>query len=47
MKHESDGATNCNWSIPNSHQRIGTGNGGLEKKSMSGDYLNYRIIEVG
>ena len=31
MEHENDGNTNCNWCTWYSHQRIGTGSGGLEK----------------
>ena len=32
MKHESDGDTNCNWCAWYSHQRFGTGTGGLGNK---------------
>ena len=30
-----------------SHQRIGTGNGGLGNKRTSGDHQNYSIVEIG
>ena len=30
-----------------SHQRIGTGTGGLGKKRTSGDHPNYSIVEIG
>ena len=30
-----------------SHQRIGTGTGGLGNKRMSGDHPNYSIVEKG
>ena len=47
MQHESDSDTNCNWCAWYSHQRFGTGTGGLGKKRMSGDHPNYSIIEIG
>ena len=30
-----------------SHQRIGTGTGGLRNKRTSRDHPNYRIVEIG
>ena len=47
MEHESDGDTNCNWRTRYSHQRIGTGTGGLGNKTTSGDHFNYSIVEIG
>ena len=47
MKHESDDDTNCNLYARYSHQRIGTGCGGLGNKKMSGEYTNYSIIKIG
>ena len=47
LKHESDSDTNCNWSAPYSHQRIGTGIGGFWNKRTSGDHLNYCTVEIG
>ena len=47
MKHENEDDTNCNWFACNSHQRIGTGTGGLGNKRTSGDHPNYSIIEIG
>ena len=35
MEHESDGDTNCHWCARYSHQRIGTGTGGLRNKRTS------------
>ena len=46
MEHEDDGDTNCNWSARYSHQKIGTGTGGLGNKRTSGDHLNYTIVEI-
>ena len=46
LENESDGDTNCNWCTRYSHQRIGTGTGGLVNKRMSGDHLNYSIVEI-
>ena len=43
MEHESDSDTRCNWNARYSHQRIGTGIGGLGNKRMSGDHLDYSI----
>ena len=45
MEHESDGNTNCNWCTCYSHQRIGTGTGGLGNKT-NGDHPNYSIIKI-
>ena len=47
MERESDNYTNCNWCSWYSHQRINTRTRGLGRKSMSGDYPNYCIIEIG
>ena len=41
IEHKSDVDTNCN-----SHQRIGTGTGGLGNK-RSGGHPNYNIIKIG
>ena len=38
--------TNCNWFARYSHQRIGTGTGGLKNKRTSEDPPNYSIIEI-
>ena len=46
MEHKSEGDTNCNWCAEYSHQRIGTGTGGLANKRTTGDHLNYSIIEI-
>ena len=46
-EHVSDGDTNCNWYSRYSHQRVGTGSGGLGNKKTSGDHVNYSIIENG
>ena len=46
MEHKSDCNTYCNSRTWNSHQRIGTGNGGIGNKSTSGDHQNYSIIEI-
>ena len=45
VEHESDVYTNCNWCFWYSHQRIGTGTGGLGNKRTHGDHPNYCIIE--
>ena len=45
VEHESDSYTNCNWCPWYSHQRIGTGTGGLENKRMRGDHPKYSIAE--
>ena len=47
MEHESDSDTNCNWFTRYTHQRIFTRIGGLGNKRMSGDHLNYSIVEIG
>ena len=47
MKHESDGDTNCNWRARYTHQRIGTGTGGVGNEKTSGDHPNYNIVEIG
>ena len=47
MEHESDCDTNCNRCTLYSHQRIGTGTGGLGNKRTSEDHTNYRIVEIG
>ena len=47
MEHESDSDTNFNWCAWYSHQRIGTGTGGLENMRTSGDHPNYSIVEIG
>ena len=46
VEHESNGYTNCHWCFWNSHQRFGKRIRGLENKRMSGENLNYRIIEI-
>ena len=43
---ESDGDTNCNWRTRYSHQRIGTGTGGLRNKGTSRDQSNYSIVTM-
>ena len=43
---ESDGDTDCKWNAWYSHQRIGTGTGGLGNKRTSGDHPNYTIVEI-
>ena len=45
MEHESDGDTNSNWYAKYSHQRTGSGTGGIWNKSTRGN--NYRIGEIG
>ena len=47
MKHESDGDRNSGCHARYSHERIGTGIGGLGNKKTSGDHPNYSIIEIG
>ena len=47
MHQESDGDTNYNWRARYSHQRIGTGTGGLGNKRTSEDHPNYSIIYIG
>ena len=41
MEHES------NWCTRYSHQRIGTGIGGLGNEKTNEDHLNYSIVEIG
>ena len=43
MEPESDSDTNCNWLAQSSHERVGTGTGGLGNKRMSGDHPNYGL----
>ena len=47
MEHESDGENNCNWCAWYSHQRIGTGTGGLGNKRTTVDHPKYSIVEIG
>ena len=47
MDHESDGDTNCNKCTQDSHERFGTGTGGLWNKRTSGDHPNYSIVKIG
>ena len=47
MVYESDGHTICSWHAWYSHQRIGTGSGGLGNERMSRDHLNFSIVEIG
>ena len=47
IEHESDGGTNCNWCVQNSHQEIGTETGGPGDKRTRGEHPNYSIIEIG
>ena len=47
MEHESYGDTNCNCHAWYSHQRIGTGTGGLGNNRTCGDHPNYSIVEIG
>ena len=47
MEHESGTDTNCNWCTRYSHQKIGTGTGGLGNRGTSGDHPNYSIIKIG
>ena len=46
MEHVSDGDTSCNWCAWYSHQKIGTGAGGLGNQRTSGDHPNYSIVEI-
>ena len=46
VEHECDDYTNCNWCSWYSHQKIGTGTGGLWNKRTSRGHLNYCIIEI-
>ena len=45
MEHESGGDTNCNWCTRYSHQRIGTGFGGLGNKKTIRVHPNYSIAK--
>ena len=47
MEHKSDCDTNGNRCARQSHQKFGTGTGGLENNKTSGDHPNYNIIEIG
>ena len=47
IEHESDDDNSCNWCARYTHQRIGTGTGGLENKWTRRDHPNYRIIKIG
>ena len=47
MEYESDGDTNSNWCARYSHQKIGTGTGGLGNKRMSGDHPNNSLVKIG
>ena len=46
MEHESDGDTICNCDLGTVTQRIDKRSRGLRNKWTSGDYSNYRIIEI-
>ena len=46
-EREGDGDTNSNWRTRYSHQRIGTGTGGLGNKRTSKNRPNYSIIKIG
>ena len=46
MEYEGDGDTICNWCARYSHQKVGTGTGGLGNKRTSGDHPNNRIVEI-
>ena len=45
MEYVSDGETNYDLQPRYSHQKIGTGNGGLGSKRTFGDHPNYSIVE--
>ena len=47
IEHERDDAISCTWCARYTHQRIGTGSGGLWNKKTSGVYPNYNIIKIG
>ena len=47
MELKSDGDTYCNWCAGYSHQRIGTGTGGLGNKKMCGKHPNDSFIKIG
>ena len=47
MKYEGHADTKYNWCAQYSHQRIGTGTGGLGDKRTSEDNPNYSIVEIG
>ena len=46
VEHESDEYTNCNWCSLYSHQRIGTGTGGLRNNGTTGNCPNYNIVVI-
>ena len=46
MVHKIDSDTNRNWSAGYTHQRIGTGTGGLGNKRTSGDHPNDSIKKI-
>ena len=46
MVHENNSVTNCNWCAWYSHQRFGTGTGGLRNKRTIGNLLKYSIVEI-
>ena len=45
VERKSDNDISCICRARYSHQRIGTGNGGLGNKRVSGDHPNYSIVE--
>ena len=45
IEHESDDDTNCKCRTWYSHQRIGTGTGGLGNKKTNGDHPNYSMVD--
>ena len=47
VEHENDGDTSCHWCTRYSHQRIGTGTGGLGNRRMSRDRAHYGIVKIG
>ena len=44
--YESDGDIKCNWNTWYSHQRFGTGTGGLGNERTGEDHSNYNIVEI-
>ena len=46
MSYKRDGNSNCNWCARYSHQRIGTGTGGLGNKRTSGNHPNNSITKI-
>ena len=46
MGHESRGNANCIWCTRYSHQKIGTGIGGLGNKRTRRNHPNYDIIKI-